>query len=58
MTDNLTYINPTTRQFPKRTSPLASDGVAPGYYLTDAGTVAPIPMSSQATTTPKVKSNK
>ena len=45
MTDNLTYINPTTRQFPKRTSPLAGDGVAPGYYLTDAGTVAPIPTS-------------
>ena len=38
------YINPSSRQFPKRTNPLATLGVAPGFYLTDAGTVAPIPI--------------
>ena len=26
------YINPTTREFPKRYSPLASFAVAPGFY--------------------------
>ena len=37
------YINTTVKQFPKRTSPLASTMIAPGHYLTTAGTVAPIP---------------
>ena len=36
------YVNVTTRQFDKRISPLAQGMIAPGHYLTDAGTVAPI----------------
>ena len=36
------HINTTVVQYPKRTSPLAPAMIAPGHYLTDAGTVAPI----------------
>lgn len=42
---NLKYVNPSSRQFPKKVNPLATIGVAPGFYLTDAGTVAPISQS-------------
>ena len=40
------YINVTTRQYDKRISPLAHGMIAPGFYLTDAGTVAPIPTNN------------
>ena len=35
------YVNTTVKQYPKRTTPLANGMIAPGFYLTPAGTVAP-----------------
>ena len=37
------YVNTTVKQYPKRITPLANGMIAPGFYLTPAGTVAPVP---------------
>ena len=43
------YINPTTREFPKRYSPLATVGVAPGFiYDGETGLVKPITTSRKS----------
>ena len=50
--DNLTYINPSTRLFPKRVNPLASFMVAPGFYYDPAtGLVKEHPTSTSAPST-------
>ena len=40
------YVNPSTREFPKRPSPLANVGVAPGhFYDMNTGLVKPYPVT-------------
>ena len=43
------YVNPSTREFPKHTSPLANQWVASGFiYDGDTGLVKPITTSRKA----------
>ena len=55
--DNLTYINPSTRQFAKRPSPLAAHYVAPGHYY-DENTGLVKPVSTAPTSAPPARRGK